>query len=713
MQFKEFNNYIKIQFKRMCNTEMLFKSNISGQQVWETYLNNFKPENNLKFRDPSSSEHNCNYCKNFIRRYGNILAIVDDKLESIFSNISNVGEYTDSVIACNNLLINSKIENVFFETYSELNNNLNYEKTTKTQNTFKLGIVENHKQYTKDEMDKFGVVELNKVYTFNHFNLDLPKQFVDFSSKSIEQITAIYKDKYSVFKRAMEEIPLDTLNLVADLIKQGSLLDGESHLHVVNSFITFKHQYNQYEGDKDSATWRLTHNLPENTAKFKNHLIGVLCTELAEGKELNAAVLAWNKRVDPINYHKIKAPITQAQINLAKKFVEENNYTESFQRRLATIDDIKASDILHINRDNSKVKTVNIFDNIKTPSGNGRHKRSEFDKIEEVGIDKFMSEILPNCTNVELFLENRMEGNLVNLTTSTENSKQIFKWNNPFSYTFNGNLAGKSQIKENVKAVGGKVEGTCLRASIQWNDVDTKGIVDFDLHAIEPDGTHIYYFGGYRRDDGNKFTSMTGQLDIDMINPSNIGIENIYWLDKNKMKNGKYRIFNKNYNSAQNTGFKAEIEFDGEIYNYHYSGNAQGDIQIATIILNNGIFTIEHYLPEISSSKQLWNIDTNQFHKINLVCLTPNHWEDNGIGNKHYLFFLQNCKNPNQVRGFHNEHLLSELLEHRKVLDVLGNTILCESAQNQLAGAGFNATVKDEVILRLSGSFKRVIKVKF
>jgi hypothetical protein len=274
-------------------------------------------------------------------------------------------------------------------------------------------------------------------------------------NKSFEQIMDSYRDKYSVFKRAMEEIPLDTLLLVKDLINQGSLLDGTSHLPVLQKIIEYKQQlcyttrpcrqhiasFNEpCETWVDSSEivpkqftgvdiWNITYNMPESVAKFKNHLIGVLCTELAEGKELNEAVLAWNKRVDPVNYNKAKAPITQAQINLAKKFVEDNGYAASFQRRLATIDDIKASEILHINRDNSKIKPVSMFDNIKTPSGVGRHKRSEFDKVEEVHIDKFMTDILPSCTSIEAFLMNSHEGNLVTLTTANNpDSKPIFKW---------------------------------------------------------------------------------------------------------------------------------------------------------------------------------------------------------------------------------------------------------------------------------------------
>jgi hypothetical protein len=63
----------------------LFRVKLSGDKIWELYLKNFKPEDNPVFRDPSSSEYNCNNCKNFIRRYGNVVGIVDNKIVSMFS----------------------------------------------------------------------------------------------------------------------------------------------------------------------------------------------------------------------------------------------------------------------------------------------------------------------------------------------------------------------------------------------------------------------------------------------------------------------------------------------------------------------------------------------------------------------------------------------------------------------------------------------------
>ena len=74
---------------------------------------------------------------------------------------------------------------------------------------------------------------------------------------------------------------------------------------------------------------------------------------------------------------------------------------------------------------------------------------------------------------------------------------------------------------------------------------------------------------------------------------------------------------------------------------------------------------------------------------------------------------LDGCKCPTSIRSFHSENLIPELAQHRKVLEVLGNTTMINSTDKQLSGLGFNATVKDELIVKLQGSFKRVIKIKF
>lgn len=717
---KEIQQKMQQQLDNMTKNGKLFRSSISGGEVWAMYIKGFK--NDPIFRDPESSVHNCNLCNNFIRRYGNIVSVSkDNKISSIW-DIDVKDEYKEPVKKISSSLAKAPIAEVFFETYAKLNS-LNYEKCSKSNSVFRLGIDKNHKRYTKEEALKFGVVKENEIKTFNHFHLDIPKEYVDQSGKSVESVISGYRDAKNVFQRAMEEISIDTFILVKDLINQGSLLDGTTHLYKIEQMIPLKKEYDKLaESERDNWCWNASYNLP--FAKFRNELIGTLCSDLSEGKELNEACKLWNMRVDPANYMKATAPITKKQIEEAKKFVQENGYEESFDRRLATMDDIKVSEILYSNVGDGKIKPVSIFDTVKSTST--RHKRSEFDKVEEVSIEKFMKDILPGCTSIEAFLLNSHEGNLVSLTTAKNaDSKRIFKWDNNYSWTFKGNLAGKSELAKKVEAKGGRVDGV-FRFTHSWNELEPNSSL-MDLHVFMPGNEHNYVtkfhegYGSGRRVGWNnrKDVLSGGTQDVDytdMAPEGYVPVENITFPSLDKMPEGKYicKIHNWNFRNTGGRG-KAEIAFGGESYEYIYPATKHHEwVILAEVNLKNGNFSIEHKIPPINeSSKEIYGLETNQFHKVNLVCLSPNHWGDNNVGNKHYFFMLEGCKADLEVRGFHNENLIPELAAHRKVLEVLGTTSMITPTDRQVAGIGFNATVKDELILKLKGTFSRTIKVKF
>ena len=695
------------QFAKMCATGKLFRSKVSGDQIWEAYMSGFGED--PIFRDPQSSVHNCNQCKHFFHRYGNIVAVAEDNSIMTMFDGETTDEYRESFANMRNLLISAPIENVFVETFDYLYKAV-YERCTKESSMFALNLDHTVKRYTKEEAEKFGVVKPNETRTFNHFCVRLPKEFVNMSHNTVDNIQARFRDDKNVFKDGLDRIPVDTLQLVLDLINQGSLLNGDTYKYKVESFLQVARKYAALS-DAEKDNWCWVNSYKYALARFKNEVIGTLCIELAEGKEINAACLDFNKRVDPANYMKATAPITKQMIENAKAFIAENGYEESFTRRCATMDDIRVCDILHANAGDGAVKPVSILDGIKPTST--RHKRSEFDGVEVVGIEKFMKDILPGCTSVEVFLLNSHENNFVTLTTPVKkDSKPIFKWGNNFGWTYNGNLAGKSEIKEAVKAAGGFVNAP-FRFSIMWNE-DGRSIVDLDAHAIEPDGIEIYY-GSYK---GHKTPVCGGMLDIDMIRPEGVGVENIFWDEPERIKDGKYRFFIVNYDGNRNSGAKAEIAFGDEVFTYVVDEEIfrPHPVDIATVYIKDGMIDhidqSKYLVDENATSKEIYGLETNQFHKVNLVCLSPNHW-DGAFGNKHYFFMLNGAKAPESIRGFHNEFLRPELFEHRKVMEVLGNTLKVESTDKQLSGLGFNATVRDEVVLRLQGTHKRVIKVQF
>ena len=62
------------------------------------------------------------------------------------------------------------------------------------------------------------------------------------------------------------------------------------------------------------------------------------------------------------------------------------------------------------------------------------------------------------------------------------------------------------------------------------------------------------------------------------------------------MKPGVYKFFVNQYSGSARNGFRAEIEFNGEIYSFDYSNSMRTgqDVYVADVILDtNGEFTIK------------------------------------------------------------------------------------------------------------------------
>lgn len=139
-----------------------------------------------------------------------------------------------------------------------------------------------------------------------------------------------------------------------------------------------------------------------------------------------------------------------------------------------------------------------------------------------------------------------------------------------------------------------------------------------------------------------------------------------------------------------------------------------GRVVAITYSKSKGI-QIRELIPSTSNSSiGIWNIDTNKFHKVNvMMMMSPNYWDEQGIGNKHYFFMLDDCKNPEPVRGFFNEYLNSELTPHRKVFEVLADKMKTPYQEHQLSGLGFSSTMRNSVIVKVDGTFSRTLKVNF
>jgi hypothetical protein len=163
-------------------------------------------------------------------------------------------------------------------------------------------------------------------------------------------------------------------------------------------------------------------------------------------------------------------------------------------------------------------------------------------------------------------------------------------------------------------------------------------------------------------------------------------------------------------------GFSAEIEFEGKVHSLVYTKPLKGNQKVAvaevTYSKKDG-FSLNTKLSSTSASKEVWELPTQQFHKVDMVMLSPNFWDDQKSGNKHWFFMLQNCLNPEPARGLYNEFLRNELTEHSKVFEVLSEKLKASKSDNQLSGLGFSSTQKNSVVCKVSGTFNQTIKINF
>jgi hypothetical protein len=678
MNFNSFKKLFQENFKEMSeDTSHLFEVNLDKDEFWNIYLDSFPPGTNEIYRE--RREHDCSCCRHFIKNIGNAVIIKNNKIKTIWDFETNDTTFQPVINALSNYIKSQVISDVYVSKFKKIGTDKNFEQ-----------------------------IDGKKVIEWQHFYLELPDKFVDKSGKSEGDIKGAYRDTRNVFKRSLDEITEESLLTVLELISQNSLYKGEEWKGALNEFLKFKKQYDKLLiTEKENYTWEQSVKIGGAIGRIRNHSIGTLLINISEGMDLDLAVKKYEAIVAPENYKRSKPIYTKQMLEKAKEKIQELGYIDSLQRRFAILEDLTINNILFSDKDSVKKIKGNVFDEMLSETSVNPKK---FSKVEEVTIENFIQNILPTVKKLEVFLENKHSNNMVSLIAPINiDSKIMFKWDNNFSWAYSGNITDSS-MKENVKSAGGNVEGV-LRFSIQWNDEEYNPN-DFDAHCIEPNKNIIYYANS-----SNRYT--TGQLDVDITHPqkNKPAVENITWTNKDKMQEGTYKFYVRNFaHRGGRSGFKAEIEFNSQIYSFEYNKelNQKEDVQVAEVIFDRiKGFTIKEKLPSATSSREIWNLKTNQFHNVGVVCYSPNYWNENAVGNRHYMFLLKNCINSEAPNSFYNEFLNQELNEHRKVMEALGSKLKVEDSENQLSGLGFSSTRRNELIIQVEANTKRILKVKF
>ncbi len=681
MTFKEFKTIFQRHFAEMVADERhLFEVGVDKDELWNLYLNSFPAGTNNVYRE--RREFDCSCCRQFMKAFGNVVTIRNNVVHTIWEFDTGDPMYQPVVDALDAYIKNRAVTDEYLTDHGRIGTDKNYEQTA------------------------------DGVKTWEHLSLELPAQLVKrnrYGSYLNDMKNEIRTGK-QVFKRSLDEITQDAVATVLELIAQNSIYRGAEWKRALEEFASLQAAYAAVPAElRDNFAWEKYQSVGPSVSRLRNHSMGTLLVDISDGMDLNEAVRRYEAIVAPENYKRPKAIFTKRMLEDAKKTVTELGYMPSLERRFATLEDITVNNILFSNKDAAKRMGGNVFDQMAESVAVNPKK---FAMVQEVTAEDFVKNILPTATNVDVLLEARHMQNFMSLIAPVhKDAPSMFKWNNGFSWAYTGNMTD-STIRKNVKAAGGHVDGA-LRFSIQWNDGSDYDPNDEDAHCVVPTGRHIFYASKYDPQTG-------GQLDVDIIHPirGKAAVENIIFPKMERLTEGMYKFFVHCFSSrGGRSGFRAEIEFDGNIYSFDYATPLRHgeSVEVAYVTYSKARgFSIQEKLPSTTSSREVWGLNTNQFVPVSVISYSPNYWdEQSGIGNRHYFFFLKDCVNPEKPNGFYNEFIKPELEKHKRVFEALGSQMAVQDSPDQLSGLGFSSTQRNDLLVRVTGATERMLRIKF
>lgn len=630
----------------------LFKTN--AENLFDIYLNNLPEE--------ARQYYNCNACKNFINRYGGIVRI-DEKgnKHSVVWNLDTTPEFfKKSVKAILEEIEKSKVVGMLIPEERRLG----FDRTGK----------------------------------WTHLHVFVPKEMIHNDIiKTAYQVEAEKIEEFKMLNRALQEFELTTVKQAVSLLKSDVLYRGDKVFNMALWFEYLKENLSKIKKSeqKRNYIWLSVANAPKGYTHIKNTVLGSLLEDISSGMSIQFVISRFNEKMNPSNYQRSKSLPSAKEILEAERVVQELGIGKSLQRRYAKLEEVnnllwKKSDV----NDTKNINNGGVFSHLLLSENISKSKDTIPNK--KMTWEKFSRTVLPVAESIEVLVDDSSRL-MALITAEEEDAPNILKWDNPFSWYYNGGGID-AEIKRRVETEGGKYEGNEIRCSLIW-----EGYTDLDLHCYTPKGEHIYF--------RNKNESYgDGYLDLDMNGldkESNTPVENMRWVKH--ASNGKYKFFVHNYRERSNlegTPFKVELEVNGQIYAYEGKPLKEDD-EITVFEFEYEKGQKPRFISQNHSKLTNWSVNLGSFVKVNAITMSPNLWGEKPVESSgHHIFFLLDGvkdESHGMGKGFLNEMLKDELKPIRKTLELFtDNTPINGYDEATAFGVGYSKDMDWNLTLRVT-----------
>ena len=239
MEFQHFANKLANNVSKITRGQThLFVTGVNPDDLWNLYLDSFPEGMNPIFRE--RREYDCSCCRQFIRSFGNVVAIENNQVISIWDfDIADAG-YQVVIDALSAFVKSEPVQDVFVSP------------------TRKFGLKKN-----------VEVREDASLLTWYHYYATVADSVEVVAQDALASVRGRLRESRQVLERSLTEISLEAVETVLELIAQKSLYRGEEWCDALKAFRKVHKAYGDFpKNERANFCW---------TTSLKNAAISRSC----------------------------------------------------------------------------------------------------------------------------------------------------------------------------------------------------------------------------------------------------------------------------------------------------------------------------------------------------------------------------------------------------------------------------------------------------
>lgn len=384
--YLDFLTRLSRRYKERTAGQPVFTTAVDKIAAWDKYLSSFE----------NRQYHNCNACHSFLNRYAGLVVIADNGQQKSAlwdEDDADNGETAHAIRRLAVLAKEAKVNGVFYSDES------------------KLGLAANGQ--------------------WRHLHVFNPAVYMALG-KTARQAMAEKREQFAMLNRALREFDHATVVTAVKLVLSNTLYRGNL-VQPQAEWLDALYTKIEQSGNQHNLTWQAVAKAPDGFAHVKSTMLGGLLEDIKEGRSTKEIIDRFANRMDV--YKQAQTPVTENQIAVAERAVQELGIAPAFARRFTKVGDfgrnmimLRSGDEEPTPREQSTPASGGVFDVLKTK------KQAVADNVvvppRPVTLEKFLRDVLPGAAKIQYRVPE--VGRFCAMTTAANpDAPPILQWDRP------------------------------------------------------------------------------------------------------------------------------------------------------------------------------------------------------------------------------------------------------------------------------------------